>query len=82
LEHLVLNHLSAVSGCICIFQKWDDPRRRFASRLKALNVPVMLLVVVPPGGGISGAGGPLVDAPGTLHVLEADKIAEGLARLE
>jgi uncharacterized protein (DUF58 family) len=82
LEHLVLNHLSAVSGCICIFQKWDDPRRRFAGRLKALNVPVMLLLVVPPGGGISGAGGPLVDAPGTLHVLEADKIAEGLARLE
>jgi hypothetical protein len=41
----------------------------------------MVLLVVPPGGGISGAGGPLVDAAGTLHVLEAGKISEGLSKL-
>jgi hypothetical protein len=38
--------------------------------------------VVPPGGGISGAGGPLVDAEGSLHVLEVGKIEEGLAKLK
>jgi hypothetical protein len=37
---------------------------------------------VSPGGGISGAGGRLVDADGTLHVLETGKIAEGLAKLK
>jgi uncharacterized protein (DUF58 family) len=82
LEHLVLNHISAVSGCICVLQKWDEARRKFVEKLKVLGVPVTVLVVVPPGGGISGGGGALVDADGTLHVLEAGKIAEGLAKLK
>ena len=82
LEHLVFGHISMVSGCICIFQKWDDMRRKFIEKLKAVNVPVMVLIVVPPGGGISGAGGTLVDAEGTLHVLEVGKIEEGLSKLK
>jgi uncharacterized protein (DUF58 family) len=82
LEHLVFNHLSVVSGCICILQKWDDVRRHFVDQLKALNVPVLVLVVVPSGDGISGAGGPLLEAEGSLHILAADKLAEGLAQLK
>jgi uncharacterized protein (DUF58 family) len=82
LEHLVFGHLSMVSGCICILQKWDDTRRKFVGKLKLMNVPVMVLIVVPPGGGISGAGGALVDAEGTLHVLEVGKIEQGLAKLK
>ena len=82
LEHLVFKHLPVVSGCVCVLQKWDETRRQFVAKLKALNVPVMVLIVVPPGGGISGAGGELVDAEGSLHVLEAGKIAEGLAKLK
>jgi uncharacterized protein (DUF58 family) len=82
LEHLVFQHLSAVSGCICVLQKWDDERRKFVDKLKALNVPVTVLVVVPAGGGISGEGGALVNAEGSFHVLEAGKIAEGLAKLK
>jgi uncharacterized protein (DUF58 family) len=82
LEHLVFNQLRVVSGCVCVLQQWDEPRRQFVRKLKALNVPVLVLVVVPPGGGISGAGGPLVAADGSLHVLEAGKISEGLSRLK
>jgi uncharacterized protein (DUF58 family) len=82
LEHLVFGHISMVSGCICILQKWDDTRRKFVEKLKRVNVPVMVLLVVPPGGGISGAGGPLVDAEGSLHVLEVGKIEEGLSKLK
>ena len=81
LEHLVLNHVSVVSGCICVLQRWDTARRRFIRKLKELGVPLLVLVIVPPGGGISGAGGPLADAPGTLHVLEVGKIEEGLRKL-
>jgi len=81
LEHLVFGHVTAVTGCICIFQKWDAPRREFIRKLKLLKVPVLVLVVVPPGGGINGAGGKLADAEGTLHVLEAGRIEEGLAKL-
>jgi uncharacterized protein (DUF58 family) len=81
LEHLVLNHISVVSGCICVLQSWDAARRKFVEKLKSLGVPVMVLIIVRPGEGISGAGGSLQDAPGTLHVLEVGKIEEGLQKL-
>ena len=29
LEHLVLNHIRAVSGCICVLMAWDGERRSF-----------------------------------------------------
>jgi uncharacterized protein (DUF58 family) len=82
LENLVLNHIGAVSGCICVLQRWDDARRKFIEKLKTLGIPLLVLIVVPAGGGISGAGGALVDAEGTLHVLEVGKISEGLAKLK
>jgi hypothetical protein len=82
LEHLVLGHAGLVSGCICILLAWDEPRRRLVRKLKSLGVPVLVLVVVPPGTGLSGEGGPLQDQPGTLHVLEVGRIEEGLAKLE
>ena len=82
LEQLVLNHIAAVSGCICVLQRWDAARKKFVERLKSLGVPLLVLIVVPPGGGISGAGGNLVDAEGTLHVLEVGKISEGLVQLK
>jgi uncharacterized protein (DUF58 family) len=82
LESLVLNHITVVSGCICVFQKWDGPRKKFVEKLKALGVPLLILIVVPAGGGFSGAGGDLVDAEGSVHVLEIGKIEETLARLK
>jgi hypothetical protein len=82
LEHLVLNHVSMVSGCICVFQRWDEARKNFIAKLKALGVPLLVLIVVPAGAGISGAGGELVDAEGSLHVLEVGKIEQGLAKLK
>ena len=82
LESLVLNHIGAVSGCICVLQRWDGARRQLIEKLKALGVPLLVLVVVPAGNGISGAGGALVDAEGSLHVLEVGKISEGLSKLK
>jgi uncharacterized protein (DUF58 family) len=75
LEHLVLNHVSLVSGCIVVLQKWDEARRKFIEKLKAIGVPLLVLVVVPLGGKIS-------DEQETLHVLEIGKIQEGLAKLK
>jgi hypothetical protein len=80
LEHLVLNHISAVSGCICILQRWDDLRRKFVEKLKSLGVPAMVLVIVRPGEKTPEAG-PLRDDPQSFHVLEIGKIEEQLARL-
>ena len=81
LEELVLNHIAVVSGCVCVLQRWDEPRKQLVEKLKMLGVPLLVLLIVNRGGGISGAGGPLADAPGSLHVLEVGKLEEGLRKL-
>lgn len=81
LEHLVLNHAGAVSGCICVLLAWDEARRRFVEKLKALGLPALVLVIVPPGQGRRLEPGPMHDAPEHLHALEVGRIEEQLARL-
>ena len=81
LEQLVINHVSVVSGCICVFQKWDDARKKLVEKLRMLDVPVLVLVVVDPGE-VKPDAGPMRDAPESFHVLEIGKIAEQLAGLK
>ena len=38
LEHLVLTHVSSVSGCICVLVAWDEERRKFVEKLLRLGV--------------------------------------------
>jgi uncharacterized protein (DUF58 family) len=82
LEHLVLNHASAVSGCICVFQRWDEAREALIRKLKALGVPLLVLIVVPRGEKISRANDPLAETPEALRILEIGKIEEGLQKLK
>ncbi len=82
LERLVMNHIGSVSGCVCVLQRWDEARRTFIGKLKALGIPLLVLLIVPAGEGVSGAGGAFTDAEGALQVLEVGKIAEGLAKLK
>jgi uncharacterized protein (DUF58 family) len=81
LEQLVINHVSVVSGCICVLQKWDDARKKLVEKLRVLGVPVLVLVIVWPGETKPDAG-PLRDTPESFHVLEIGKIAEQLSRLK
>jgi uncharacterized protein (DUF58 family) len=81
LEHLVINHVSTVSGCICVLQKWDAARKKFVEKLRALGVPLLVLVVVRAGGTKPDAG-PLRDEPQCFHVLEIGHIEEKLAQLK
>ncbi len=81
LEHLVFEHVSIMSGCVCVLQKWDDPRRNFIKKLQALKVPVMVLLIVRPGESKPDARTPREDLE-NFHVLETGKISEGLARLK
>ena len=81
LENLVLSHVEVVSGCICVLLAWDRARRDFVTKLKALGVPVLVLVIVPPGRGQELEPGPLSDEPDRFFVLEAGLIELGLARL-
>jgi uncharacterized protein (DUF58 family) len=81
LEHLVLDHVGVVSGCVCVFLAWDDKRRALVRKLQVLNVPMLVLVIAEPGQRQSLEPGPLRDEPERFHVLEAGRIEEGLARL-
>lgn len=80
LEHLVIAHVSVVSGCICVLQKWDEPRKNLVEKLRALRVPVMVFVITLPGKTGLDAG-PLRAEPAKFHVLEVGKIEEQLAEL-
>jgi len=78
LEHLVIGHAQAVSGCICVLQKWDDPRKDFVRKLRALNIPVLVLLISYPDG-LKSDVGPLHDQPENFHFLEIGRIQEQLA---
>ena len=81
LERLVLNHVNAVSGCICVLLSWDAHRREFVKKVQALGVPVLVLVVVEP----ELRAGVEVDLrnnpPERFHVLETGRIQESLLKL-
>ncbi len=77
LETLVVQHAAAVSGCICVFVTWNDERRRLVEKLAGLGVPTLVLLVVEPGMKPDLSREPF----GDMHVLEAGKIEEGLAKL-
>lgn len=79
LERLVIEHVGVVSGCICIFLEWDERRRKLVQQLRALGVPTMVLLVLEPGS--KPSFDPQRDPIYDIHVLEAGKIEEGLAKL-
>ncbi len=81
LERLVLDHIKAVSGCICVLLAWDEPRRALVEKLKVLGVPLLVLVILDSAPEHPLDLGPMKDEPEKFRMLEAGKIAEGLARI-
>jgi uncharacterized protein (DUF58 family) len=80
LEELVIGHVAVVSGCICIFMKWDEARQNFVRKLRAFDVPVLVMVIVE-NGAKNLEPGVMRDEPENFHALEMDKIEECLAKL-
>jgi len=81
LEELVVNHASSVSGCICVFLTWDEPRRELVKKLKILGTPLLVLLVVEPGQARDVDLGPMRDEPHRFRVLEVGTVRQGLATL-
>jgi uncharacterized protein (DUF58 family) len=81
LEHLVINHVRQVSGCICVLAGWDEKRRKFVEKMQALAVPLLVLVITAPGKGRALAASPL-RAPDRFYALEVGRVEQGLARLK
>jgi len=80
LEALVLQHITGVSGCLCIFLAWDEARRNLVQTLRAFGLPLWVLVLVKPNDRRLDLG-PMASDPLNFHTLELGGIAEGLQRL-
>ena len=77
LPPLVLNRASMLSGCICVLLAWDDPRKDFIRRLKALGIPLLVLVITE-----DKAEKPVdPEYAGVVKILDVMRIREGLAGL-
>ncbi len=72
----VLRRREALSGCICVLAAWDEERRGLLRRLRALGMPTRALLIVDP---FSRA--PRPGPEDAVDVLEAGRVAEGLARM-
>jgi uncharacterized protein (DUF58 family) len=81
LERLVLNHISKVSGCVFVFLAWDQQRREFVRKIRALGVPMLVLVVVESGKATLPDAQEPGDRPERFAILECGKIEQGLAQL-
>jgi uncharacterized protein (DUF58 family) len=81
LEHLVINHVQSVSGCICVLLDWDEARQEFVRKLKKLGIPVLVLVVKPTQGKTLDPG-PMREDADRFHILEPGAVGPVLARLE
>ncbi len=81
LEHIGLNHVRLVSGCICVLLGWDQERRHFIEKLQALDVPLLVLVVVEAGTAETIQKGPMAADPAHFHILEVGRVEQSLARL-
>jgi uncharacterized protein (DUF58 family) len=80
LTDLVIRHAGDMSSCVCVLLGWDAERQALVAALRALGVPVLVLVVGDPVHGETGAG-PLSDQPDRLRFLAPQRIREGLAAL-
>lgn len=81
LETLVLQHRAALSGCVLVLLAWDEPRRALVKRLKAMCLPVLVLLVRGSGEREPIERGAPEEQPDRMILLEAGRIGEDLQQL-
>lgn len=77
LAQFVAGQAHAMSGCICVLLAWDEPRQALVAKLRAMDIPLLVLVITAPGAAPLDYG-PMRADPGNFHALESGKIGEGL----
>jgi uncharacterized protein (DUF58 family) len=78
LENLVLQRLEEVSGAICVFIAWDQQRKDFVKKIRALGIPLLVLVITEPNARDLEAEGL---GPDEFREIEVGKVEEILATL-
>lgn len=80
LARFVAGRAPAMSGCICVLLAWDEPRQALVANLRAMGIPLLVLVIAAPGAAALDPG-PMRAEPGSFHVLESGNIGAGLNAL-
>ena len=78
LASLVLDRADLLTSIICVLLQWDDERREMIRRLKALNIPLIVLVITSRNMDQTPEPGPMSDTPERLHFLTVGKIQKKL----
>jgi uncharacterized protein (DUF58 family) len=81
LPALVLERASLLSGCVCVLLSWDEERQELIHLLKALGLPVLVLVITDDETTQPLDPGPMKGDPENLRRLQVGKVKEGLAQL-
>lgn len=81
LQALVLQHVSRLSGCICILLAWDDARRELVRKLRAFGLPLVVLVVTDEAGAREWKNRTPDEDASRVHLLVAGRIEAGLEAL-
>jgi len=71
LEHLVLNHVSVVSGCICVLLGWDESRQEIRPEAQIARCAGVGAGDGSPGERKSFQLGPMEAEPDRFHEVEA-----------
>ena len=74
----MLQRLGELSGAIFIFIAWDERRREFVKQIRALGIPLRVLVVTEPNSRDLDADGL---TPDMFRQIEVGKAGEALATL-
>ena len=78
LASLALSRAATLSGCICVLIEWDEARRTFVGRLRAMGLPVMVYLVSAQGAAAPDPG-PMADRPDRFRRLRPGRMAADLA---
>ena len=82
LSNIVMRHAPALSACICVFVNWDEPRCDLVRRLRALGLPLVVLIV-PDAATEKKLRAQCPDEDlGPVHILKSGHIAQDLQALE
>lgn len=80
LEEIVLRQIARVSGCVCIFLKWDEARQMLVDKMSSLGIPQIIIVLKRPGD-----RDPEIqlknDRLARIYVIQSDKVQESLSRI-
>ncbi len=78
----VIEKISLLSGCICIFLCWDEDRKRLVNYLNSMGIHTLVLIITEQEDQLENFDSNSInDQHTTFHILKLGKIQEGLMHI-